>query len=69
MKVKELNAGIRKTAREYGVPEATLRDRLTMKVDPEVTRSGPSPMFTMEEEARLAKHLEFMSGVGYGYSR
>lgn len=65
IKIRDTNAPIRKTAREYGVPEATLRDRLALRVDPDVTRSGPGPMFTQEQESRLATHLEFMSNVGW----
>ena len=69
IKLKEGGGSIRKTAREYGIPEATLRNRTTGFVDSEAVRSGPSPMFSQEEEARIANHLKFMASVGYGYSR
>lgn len=68
-KVRDMKCSIRKTAREFGLPEATLRNRLTGHVNPEATKSGPVPFFTLEEEARLANHLKFMASVGYGYSR
>ena len=62
-------APIRTTARYYGIPKASLRHELSGGVDPEATRSGPTPMFTQEEEAHFSEHLKFMSLCGYGYSR
>ncbi|KAL4231683.1 hypothetical protein ACF0H5_009262 [Mactra antiquata] len=69
LKVRETGAPIKTTARQYGVPEASLRHKLSGRVDPEATRSGPSPMFSQEEEAHFVEHLKFMSLCGYGYSR
>ena len=68
-KVRKTGAPIRATARDYGIPEASLRHKLSGRVDPEATRSGPTPMFTQEEEAHFSEHLKFMSLCGYGYSR
>ncbi|KAL4226892.1 hypothetical protein ACF0H5_014870 [Mactra antiquata] len=69
LKVRETGAPIKTTARQYGVPEALLRHKLSGRVDPEATRSGPSPMFSQEKEAHFVEHLKFMSLCGYGYSR
>ena len=38
--VKEKNIAIRKAAREYKIPEATLRHKLSGYVDPEAVKSG-----------------------------
>ena len=69
LKVRETNAPIRTTAAQFGLPESSLRHKLSGRVSEEAVRSGPPPMFTQEEEARLADHLKFTASVGYGYSR
>ena len=69
LKCKETGAPIRTTARQYGVPEATLRHKLSGRTNPEAVRSGPQPLFSQEEEAFLIDHLKFTASVGYGYSR
>lgn len=66
---KETGSSIRATARQYGVPESSLRHKLSGRVNPEAVRSGPQPVFTQEEEAMLVEHLKFTASVGYGYSR
>ncbi|XP_038064724.1 uncharacterized protein LOC119735094 [Patiria miniata] len=63
------NGSVGGAARRYGVPESTLRDRVLGKVDPEATRSGPAPVFSLEEENNLVDHLKKMALLGYGYSR
>ncbi|XP_053385176.1 uncharacterized protein LOC128550335 [Mercenaria mercenaria] len=68
-KVRQTGAPIKTTAREFGIPEASLRHKLSGRVDPEATHSGPPPMFTQEEECHFVDHLKFMSECGYGYSR
>ncbi|XP_060588807.1 uncharacterized protein LOC132744202 [Ruditapes philippinarum] len=69
LKCREAGAPIRTTARQYGVPQATLRHKLSGRTNPEAVRSGPPPLFTQEEEALLVEHLMFTASVGYGYSR
>ena len=68
-KVHQTGAPIRATAREFGLPEASLRHKLSGRVDPESTRSGPPPIFSLEEECHLVDHIKFMSQCGYRYSR
>ena len=68
-KLRETGAPIKTTAREYGIPEASLRHKFSGRVNPEATRSGPSPMFSQEEETQFVEHLKFMALCGYGYSR
>ncbi|KAL3868009.1 hypothetical protein ACJMK2_040848 [Sinanodonta woodiana] len=68
-KFKETGCSIRKAAKEYGIPEASLRHRLSGRVNPEATRSGPPPLFSAVEETRLADHLKLAASFGYGYGR
>ena len=68
-KLRETGAPIKTTAREYGIPEASLRLKFSGRVNPEATRPGPSPMFSQEEETQFVEHLKFMSLCGYRYSR
>lgn len=35
----------------------------------DTTKSGPDPLLTELEEARLVNHLRYMSDMGYGYTR
>ena len=69
LKVRDYDAPIRTTATQFGVPVASLRHKLSGRVNAEATRSGPPPLFSQEEEARLADHLKFTASAGYGYSR
>ena len=69
LKVRETDAPIRTTARQFGLPESSLRHKLSGRVSEKAIKSGPPPLFSMEEEARLSDHLKFTASVGYGYSR
>ncbi|XP_071123384.1 uncharacterized protein [Mytilus edulis] len=53
----------------YGVPITTLIDRVKGRVDPETMKSGPPPLFSLEQEAHLVNHIKKMSHLGYGYTR
>ena len=67
--VTESCESIKGTARKFGIPEATLRDRVRGRISVDVTKSGKDPLFTLEEERALVEHLKVMSSYGYGYSR
>ena len=67
--VTESCESIKGTARKFGIPEATLRDRVKGRIGVDVTKSGKDPLFTLEEERALFEHLKVMSSYGYGYSR
>ena len=66
--VKRTGDAIRKAGRMFGVPETTLRRRLS---NPEVFNKGVGhpPMFSRAEEAHLAEHCKKMARIGYGYCR
>ncbi|KAH3862081.1 hypothetical protein DPMN_025042 [Dreissena polymorpha] len=57
---------IKITAREYGIPDASLRHRLWE------SQSGGNTLRTttsQEEEAYFTHHLKLRASCGYGYSR
>ncbi|XP_053392052.1 uncharacterized protein LOC128554769 [Mercenaria mercenaria] len=56
-----------RAAREYSVPESTLRDRTCGLVALDVT-IGFDTIFSKDEEERLVNHITYMAGIGYGYS-
>ncbi|XP_046547260.1 MFS-type transporter clz9-like [Haliotis rubra] len=69
LSVVEDGASVRGAAGKYGIPEATLRDRVRGYVNPEVVKSGIPPLLNQEEELHLVEHLKVMAASGYGYSR
>ena len=54
-----------KSARLYGVPPSTLKDRLSGRVVHGV-KPGPRPYLTTKEEKELTDHLVLSAKVGYG---
>ena len=62
--VTESCESIKGTARKFGIPEATLRDRVRGRISVDVTKSGKDPLFTLEEERALVEHLKVMSSYG-----
>lgn len=66
--VQENDTPVKKPARLHSVPEITLRQRVIGAVHIDTVKSGPSPMFSIEEEVRLADHISLLAKVGYGYT-
>ncbi|XP_060572341.1 uncharacterized protein LOC132730435 isoform X3 [Ruditapes philippinarum] len=60
---------VRKASKVYGVPMQTLRDRVLGHIEPDTTRSGPGPLLSEFEEAKLVDHIKDMAYVGYPYTR
>jgi hypothetical protein len=56
-------------AKKYGVPETTLRDRVSGRVDIDCCNMGKSPILSLDEENKLMKHLLEVANIGYGYNR
>ena len=50
-------------------PINTLKDRVKGKINVDVVKSGPSPVFNEEQETLLSQALSIMAEIGYGYSR
>ena len=48
------------------MPNSTLRDRVTGRVDPE--DYGRETIFSLEEERKLVEHIQLRAELGYGLS-
>jgi hypothetical protein len=57
-----------RAARQYNVPESTLRDRTRGNVDIEA-KVGQDTIFTKDEEKDFVNHMTYMARIGYGYSK
>ena len=57
-----------RAARQYNVPESTLRDRTRGNVDIEA-KVGQDTIFTKDEEKDFVNHMTYMASIGYGYSK
>ena len=60
--------GISRAAMECGVPQTTLKDRISGRVEHGVN-SGPAPYLNKEEEKELAVFLKRSASMGYGKTR
>jgi hypothetical protein len=60
---------VQRAALTHGVPITTLKDRIKGRVNVDAVKSGPSPLFSQEQEALLSQHINTMAELGYGYSR
>ena len=67
--VREKGVSVYSAAKRHGIPLTTLRDRIDNRVSIDVTKSGPGPVLSLEEEAQLCNHLKELAAVGYGYTR
>ena len=67
--VTESGMSVYKAAKSHGVPEQTLRDRVNRRISIDTVKSGPDPVLSLEEEARLVSHIKELAEVGYGYTR
>ena len=62
--VQKGNLSIRGAAAKYGIPRSTIHDHASLKVK-EVSRPGPKPVLTKEEEEELVQWIVKMSEIGY----
>jgi hypothetical protein len=67
--LKNENLPVLTAAKKYGVPETTLRDRVSGRVDIDCCNMGKSPILSLDEENKLVKHLLEVAKIGYGYNR
>ena len=51
------------------MPIITLRHRLLGKIEDECISSGRPPLLSLDDEAKLVKHLKIVATYGYGYTR
>lgn len=57
-----------RAARQYPVPESTLRDRHLGLVSLDV-HIGFDTIFSIDEEQKLVNHISYMASIGYGYNK
>ena len=55
-------------ARQYNVPESTLRDRTRGNISVDAT-IGFDTIFNRSEERKLVDHITYMADIGYGYNK
>ena len=67
--MKDQKISVSKAAKLYGVPDQTLRDRVTGHISIDTLKSGRSPIFSLDEEVKLVGHLQAVAKYGYGYTR
>ncbi|KAJ8304314.1 hypothetical protein KUTeg_017897 [Tegillarca granosa] len=67
--VNEKGVSVERAARSCGVPVTTLKDRVRGRVGIDVLKSGPDPLFSLEEESQLFDNISTMTEIGYGYTR
>ncbi|XP_030854234.1 uncharacterized protein LOC115929451 [Strongylocentrotus purpuratus] len=59
----------RQASAQYGIPRATIFDKISGRRPPEMCAMGPSPYLTMAEEAKIATWAIQMSRIGYGRTK
>ena len=57
-----------RAAKQYNVPESTLRDRTRGNVDIEA-KVRQDTISTKDEEKYFVNHMTYMANIGYGYSK
>ena len=63
--VTEGRLGVREAAKHYGVPKSTLSRRISKCVESPLPASRP-PVFTMDEENQLVRHIKDLESQGFG---
>ena len=58
---------IGRAAKQFGVPESTIRDRISGHVPLDAV-SGGVTLFTKTEEQKLVGHIKHMAAIGHGYN-
>lgn len=67
--VTEGGLSVYRAARNFAVPESTLRDRTLGLVEPINCKPGPERVFNETEEQDFFSHIKYMATIGYGYSK
>ena len=57
------------TAKRFGVPLTTWRDRVDGRVHLDTLHAGAAPSFNQKQESNIVEHVKTMSEIGYGYIR
>ena len=56
-------------AATFGIPESTLRDRLSGRVHPDVIRSGPEPWLGKDVENRIVEYIKAKQRANFSIDR
>lgn len=67
--VMETGSSVRASAKKFGVPDTTLRDRVLNKVSVDVTKMWNRSVLNAEEEMKFTDHLRELTQLGYGYTQ
>ena len=59
--MKDKGLPVYRAAKEFKVPLTTLRDRVDNRVSIDCTKTGPEPLLSQIEKAKLVKHLQVVS--------
>ncbi len=65
-KLIEKGTNILKASRQTGVPETTLRDRVSGRIGWSISKSGPQPLLGVDGEKLLVETLTTNCLYGYG---
>ena len=68
LEATQRGVSIYRAARQYCVPETTLRDRARGRVEVDAT-IGFDKLFSKDEEQKLVDHITYMADIGYGYNK
>ena len=68
LEATQRDVSIYRAARQYCVPETTLRDRVRGRVEVGAT-IGFDKLFSKDEEQKLVDHITYMAHIGYGYNK
>ncbi|CAG2242394.1 unnamed protein product [Mytilus edulis] len=58
-----------KASLQLHVLQKTLRDRISGKISPHCVTNGRASVFSLEEDARIVKHVKSMALYGYEHTR
>ena len=64
--MKDEGLRVYRAAKEFKVPLTTLRGRVDNRLSIDCTKTGPEPLLSQIEEAKLVKHVQDLASVGYG---
>lgn len=67
--VRDEGIPVYRAAEQFGVPLSTLRDMVDNRISVDCIKSGPEPVLTLDEEAKLCEHLKDLAVICYGYTR
>ncbi|KAJ8318761.1 hypothetical protein KUTeg_003852 [Tegillarca granosa] len=65
--VKDKGVSVESAARKCGVPVTILKGRVRGRINIETIKSGPSPLFSLDEELNFFNHINIMADKGTNF--